>query len=158
MLSKFMDGELGEIDRIEMTSHIEDCRECKQELSELLTQRELLSARRSIIKPSTGFHAIFWQKARALENSGQTYSFPVLRWASVPIGISFFLILFTAFSFISPALYGGNISEAAKRSFIGYSTQSVFAPVNYAKFCDKCINSLCECCKAKPGAKCACVK
>jgi len=159
MLSGYIDNEAGAKASQEIASHVETCPGCKEELSELLKERETLLKQAGRIEPSAMFRTSLLRKISSYESSRLSNApSPVFRWLPVPVGVSFFLILFSVFSFISPAIYGGNLSAAAAGTYVKYSTGSVFAPVNFAKFCDKCANSLCECCQNKPGAKCACKK
>ena len=155
-LSAYIDAELTSEEKAAVSAHLEECSGCRDELSRLIDQQNLLNKQSETIKPSPGFRAAFWEKARAYEGSKQKWSFPLLRWLPVPISVSFFLVVFSLFSLVSPALYGGSISETAKNSFIGFSGGSIFGPANFSTFCDRCIDGLCECCQGKQGAQCSC--
>ncbi len=155
-LSAYMDSELTPGENATLEEHLDKCPGCREQLSALTEQHNLLKKQSIFIRISPRFRAEFWAKARTYDTQEQRPFLPVFKWTPVPIGISFLLVIFSLFSLVSPAIYGASISEIAKSTLAGYTKDGLFGPANFSKFCDRCANRLCECCKDKPGAQCNC--
>lgn len=167
ILLAYIDGELGESQRSDISSHLEICSDCKKEYELLFHQDNYLKQLGSI-EPSFNFRKSFWQK---VENAEQEIlrkrvvrNLPIIKWIPVPVFCSIGIILFLVFLTLSPLLYGISNAETRekflshiKKALTPFSQQSIFAPINFSNFCDDYCKELCEECQMKTNTKkCIC--
>lgn len=167
LLSAYIDGELKESQRDDISNYLEICNDCKKEYELISHQNNYLKQIVSI-EPSFNFRKSFWQKVKNAEQKIQRkkiiWSLPIIKWMPVPVFCSMGIILFLGFLTLSPLLYGFSNTETSgkflhhiKKAFTPFSQQSIFAPINFSNFCDDYCKNLCEECQIKTNTKkCIC--
>jgi anti-sigma factor RsiW len=154
-LSAYNDKELTQQEAARVDEHLRGCPSCLKELAAFAAGDALLKAAPQV-QVSPDFRARFWQKVKeegAVQRQGIFERF-ILRWLPVPVLASATIVLFLAFSILSPALYGvadsrtkQDVTSLAANALVAASANNVFGPANFAQFCDHCNAMLCKCCK-----------
>lgn len=70
LLSAYLDNELGDIERLQVSAHLETCAKCRKQLA-ALQAADAMILDSDTIEPSTTFERRFWGKVSALERRKQ---------------------------------------------------------------------------------------
>ncbi|OGS34465.1 MAG: hypothetical protein A2293_05620 [Elusimicrobia bacterium RIFOXYB2_FULL_49_7] len=155
-LSSYIDNELSAGERQAVSEHITHCGRCAADIKQLEAQEVFLRQFRQV-EPSSNFRARFWERVRN-EQAAQTgrdawWGNLAQRWIPVPIVCSLLIVVFSAFTALSPLLYAlpqdsrGRALQLTKNTFAGFGEKNVFSPLNFVDFCDNCHTMLCESCQ-----------
>jgi len=166
-LSSYIDNEAGLEEKQLISEHIGHCDKCAAELKLLTAEEEFLRQLHDV-KPSSDFRVRFWERVRneeaAAANRRTLRDIFIQRWIAVPIASSVAVVLFSAFTILSPLLYAmpdisrDKVAKVAAKTFTGISGKNVFEPLNLVEFCNNCHDMFCECCRNGTNEKCPIMK
>ncbi|MFA5780291.1 MAG: zf-HC2 domain-containing protein [Elusimicrobiota bacterium] len=160
LLSAYLDGEMNEHCRQDISEHLKICSDCNKEYGILFHQDTYLKQHDSI-EPSPVFRQNFWRKIRDAESNTvkNKIAEKILRWwLPAPVFCSFVIFIFLIFSVVSPLLYGQNIKtsekivQLVKKMCLPSNQQKIFSPLNFTDFCDEYCQILCESHQQKSGS------
>lgn len=154
-LSAYHDGEIPAVEREQVAAHLRSCAACQSALA-ALEHTDIALQQVPSMTVASDFRARFWQKARQEEvrRPAVLWERFVLRWIPVPVLGALGIVLFLGFSTAAPMLYGlsdvrtkQEVAVLAGSTLAVSSAKNVFAPLNFARFCDNCEKMLGNCCK-----------
>ena len=165
ILSAYIDGEMAEHLRRDISNHLKICDDCNKEYG-VLFHRDIYFKQHGSIEPSPDFRKNLWQKIRDAESAGlaplgNNIAEKILRWwLPAPVFCSFVIFIFLVFSVVSPLLYGQDIKtnekiiQLVKKACLPSNQQKIFSPLNFVNFCDEYCQALCEHCQSKTNSEC----
>jgi hypothetical protein len=160
-IAAFMDGEVKTALKDEIAGHIASCKECADEYNAMIGVDAYIKNAGDINPP-----AYFREKLqrKLMENTEKKFEFNILKLIPASAVLAVFVIFASAFMIVSPYIYAGDSTDAAKQvqgslksSLITCMTASMFSPAAFVAFCDSCSMNMCKCCMSKdPNHKCVC--
>lgn len=148
-ISAYMDGELAAPVREELERHIELCADCRGRLAAYRSISETL--RRIAIPPLDPSYRGSLKAIPSMPDAVRPHRIPALAWIPLPLSLAAAVAAFSVFAFISPLLTGADaasFSRTAQAAVFDMSARHMFAPLNFARFCNACI----EGCRCASGA------
>jgi len=158
-ISVFIDNELKENVKNEISAHIGECPDCAAEAEVLKKQDSYLKNVRQI-SVSASFRAKVNTAIGAKEpvKSGWINAGKLI---PIPLALSLLVLIFSIYMAAAPVIYGMNngpvkasASDMAKNAVMSCLAGGVFAPAAFAKFCGACTQNACTCCGENCGKNC----
>ncbi|MDO8734075.1 MAG: zf-HC2 domain-containing protein [Elusimicrobiota bacterium] len=159
LLSAYLDGEMNEHRRQDISNHLKICSDCNKEYGILFHQDTYLK-QLGLIELSPNFRQNFWREVRGAEVNTvkNNIAEKILRWwIPAPVFCSFVIFIFLVFSVVSPLLYGQNIRtsekivQLVKKMCLPSTQQKIFSPLNFSDFCEEHCRIIREHCENKIG-------
>jgi hypothetical protein len=157
-IGAFMDDEVKDAEKSEITAHLEACAECRGELEALAANNAILS-KATGLNPSANFRV--GMNAKLDKAAAGRHVFDLTKLIPIPIALSLIVLIASAFFMAAPYIYASNdnemktrANEMAGKALAACMTGSIFAPAAFAKFYEACSVNMCECCGDKCGDNC----
>lgn len=155
-LAAFADSEVTEAEKTIIEEHIKGCNGCREEFKAFAGLDKELKQVSGLEVP-----VHFRSKLQAhLNDAAKKEAVFSLRYLlPVPALLSLFILVFSFYFASAPLIYGesnqdvkGKTAGMYVKTMAAAGAGSIFAPLNFAAFCDNCSQAMCACCSGKPGA------